>query len=67
MRKQLYWLSDAQWKRIEPLLPRGRRGAHRVDDRRVINGIMHMLRSGARYRLDQRRVVRPRDCAACKV
>ena len=28
----------------------GRRGAHRVDDRRVISGIMHMLRSGARWR-----------------
>jgi transposase len=50
MGKQLYWLSDAEWKRIEPLMPRGRRGAHRVDDRRVISGIMHMLRSGARWR-----------------
>ena len=39
-----------EWKRIEPLLPRGRRGAHRVDDRRVISGIVHMLRSGARWR-----------------
>ena len=28
MKKQLYWLSDAEWKRIEPLMPRGRRGAH---------------------------------------
>lgn len=50
MRKQLYWLSDEDWARIEPLLPRGRRGAHRVDDRRIISGIMHMLRSGARWR-----------------
>ena len=50
MRKQLYWLSEAEWKRLEPLLPRGRRGAHRVDDRRVISGIVHMLRSGARWR-----------------
>ena len=50
MRKQLYWLSDAEWKRLEPLLPRGRRGAHRVDDRRVVSGIVHMLRSGARWR-----------------
>ena len=50
MRKQLYWLSDSEWKRLEPLLPRGRRGAHRVDDRRVISGIVHMLRSGARWR-----------------
>src|SRR5215207_6717544 len=50
MRKQLYWLSDAEWKKLEPLLPHGRRGAHRVDDRRVISGIIHMLRSGARWR-----------------
>jgi transposase len=50
MRKPLYWLSDAEWERIEGLLPRGRRGAHRVDDRRVISGVLHMLRSGARWR-----------------
>ena len=50
MRKQLYWLSNDEWRRVEPLLPRGRRGAHRVDDRRVISGIVHMLRSGARWR-----------------
>ena len=48
--KQVYWLSEAEWKRIEPLLPRGRKAAHRVDDRRMISGIMHMLRSGARCR-----------------
>ena len=46
----LYWLSAAEWSRIEPLLPRGRRGAQRVDDHRVISGIIHMLRSGARWR-----------------
>jgi transposase len=36
--------------RVEPLLPVGRRGARRVDDRRVISGIILMLRSGARWR-----------------
>ena len=46
----LYWLSDAEWARLEPLLPRGRRGARRVDDRRVISGILYMLRSGGRWR-----------------
>jgi len=46
----IYWLSDAEWSKIEPLLPRGRRGAHRVDDRRIISGIVDMLRSGARWR-----------------
>jgi transposase len=49
-RKQAYWLSDAEWAAIEPHLPRGRSGAHRVDDRRVVSGIVHMLRSGARWR-----------------
>src|SRR3546814_8887693 len=48
------WSSDVcssdLWSKIEPLLPRGRRGAHRVDDRRIISGIVHMLRSGARWR-----------------
>ena len=47
---KLFWLSDREWATIEPLLPRGRKGAHRVDDRRVISGIVHMLRSGARWR-----------------
>jgi transposase len=49
-KQKAYWLSDAEWAAIEPHLPRGRRGAHRVDDRRVISGIVHMLRSGARWR-----------------
>ncbi len=50
MSKHLYWLDDASWASIEPLLPTGRRGAHRVDDRRVISGIMHMLKTGGRWR-----------------
>ena len=47
MSKHLCWLDDASWLAIEPLLPRGRRGAHRVDDRRVLPGIMHMFKTGA--------------------
>ena len=50
MGASLYWLSDSEWAKIEPLMPRGRRGAHRVDDRRVISGIVHVLRSGGRWR-----------------
>ena len=50
MGKSLTWLTDVEWERIEPLLPRGRCGARRVDDRRVISGIVHMLRIGARWR-----------------
>lgn len=50
MAQGIYWLNDVERARIELLLPRGRRGAHRVDDRRIISGIVHMLRSGARWR-----------------
>jgi transposase len=50
MANPIYWLSDAEWRRIEPLLPRGRKGARRVDDRRIISGIVHMLKCGARWR-----------------
>src|SRR6202007_290669 len=50
MAKQVQWLSDEEWGRIEPLLPQGRKGARRVDDRRVISGIVHMLKIGARWR-----------------
>lgn len=45
----LFWFSDAQWERIAPLLPTGLRGARRVDDRRVLSGIVHALKSGGRW------------------
>ena len=48
--RSLYWLSETEWSAIEPHLPRGRCGARRVDDRRIISGIIHMLRSGGRWR-----------------
>ena len=44
-----YWLSDRAWAAIEPLLPRNQPGARRVDDRRVISGIVHVLRVGCRW------------------
>ncbi len=49
MRSNLYWLSDEQWARIQPLLPTDVRGKPRVDDRRVISGIMHVLKTGCRW------------------
>lgn len=45
-----FWLSDRQWAAIEPCLPRNQPGARRVDDRRVLSGIIHVLRSGCRWR-----------------
>src|SRR5215475_4853141 len=50
MRTNLYWLDDKQWQRIEPYLPTDVRGKDRVDDRRVISGILHVLRSGCRWK-----------------
>ncbi len=44
-----FWFSDAQWGRIEPLLPANVRGKKRVDDRRVLSGIVHALRCGGRW------------------
>jgi transposase len=49
MSRNLFWLSDEQWQRIEPQLPNKVRGKKRVDDRRVISGIVHILRSGCRW------------------
>ena len=44
-----FWLNDRQWSAIEPLLPRNQPGARRVDDRRVISGIVHVLKVGCRW------------------
>jgi transposase len=45
----LFWLSDEAWPAIEPHLPKNQPGARRVDDRRVISGIVHVLRVGCRW------------------
>jgi transposase len=45
----LFWLSDEQWARIVPHLPTDVRGVEWVDDRRVISGIAHVLKSGCRW------------------
>jgi transposase len=42
-------LTDFEWKAIEPHLPNKPRGVPRVDDRRVLNGIFFVLRSGSRW------------------
>jgi len=49
MRRNLFWLNDEQWARIKPHLPTDVRGVERVDDRRVISGIVHVLKSGGRW------------------
>jgi transposase len=43
-------LTDQEWSTIQPTLPNKSRGIPRVDDRRVLNGIFWVLRSGAPWR-----------------
>ena len=43
------WLSEAQMRRIAPHFPRSH-GIPRVDDRRVISGIIFVIRNGLRWR-----------------
>ena len=45
----LFWLSKAQMRRIEPYFPLSH-GVPRVDDRRVVSGIIFVIRNGLRWR-----------------
>jgi transposase len=45
-----YELTDHEWTAIKPFLPNKPRGVPRVNDRRVLNGIFWVLRSGAPWR-----------------
>jgi transposase len=49
-KRELFWLSDNAWELMEPHLPHGKPGKPRVDDRRVISGILHVLKVGCRWR-----------------
>ncbi len=43
-------LTDEEWTAIEPLLPKRGRGPARKDDRKILNGIFYILRTGAPWR-----------------
>jgi transposase len=45
-----YELTNYEWAAIKPMLPNKPRGVPRVNDRRVLNGIFWVLRSGAPWR-----------------
>jgi transposase len=49
MNRDCFWLTDEQFARIEPHSPCDTRGKARVDDRRVISGIVHVLKLGGRW------------------
>jgi Putative transposase of IS4/5 family (DUF4096) len=48
--RPLRFLGDYEWNAIEPMLQNKPRGVRRVNDRRVLNGIFWVLRSGAPWR-----------------
>ncbi len=45
----LFWLSGAQMRRIEPCFPLSH-GMPRMEDRRVLSGIVFVIRNGLRWR-----------------
>ena len=45
-----YELADFEWAALKPMRPNKPRGVPRVNDRRVLNGIFWVLRSGAPWR-----------------
>jgi transposase len=52
-----YELADYEWAAIKPMLPNKPRGVPRVNDRRVLNGIFWVLRSGHLGAICRKRLV----------
>ncbi len=50
MSEHHFWLSDDPFDRLKPLSPNKGRGVPRGDDRKVISGIIHVIRYGLRWR-----------------
>lgn len=46
--ERLYWLTDEQMARLRPYFPKSH-GKPRVDDRRVLSGIVFVNRNGLRW------------------
>ena len=64
MRRNLFWLSEERWARIEPHLPTDVRGVERVDDRRVISGIVRVLKRFAAGAIGRPSIRRRRSTTA---
>lgn len=66
MARTTQYLQDEQWKRIEPLLPKNKKGKKGgrpwADNRQVIEGILWVLKSGARWRDLPERYPSPSTC-----
>lgn len=62
MTRRRYELTDQEWSIIEPLLPNKPRGVPRVDDRRVLNGILWRFRTGSPWAEIPERYGPPTTC-----
>ncbi|MEE9482018.1 transposase, partial [Methylobacterium ajmalii] len=47
---ELFWLSDEQWQAMAPFMPTNQFGARRKDDRTILSGILHVIKSGCRWK-----------------
>ncbi|WP_374215543.1 transposase [Streptomyces sp. RKCA744] len=43
-------LTDHEWELLAPLIPRASTGRPRVEDRRLINGMVYKIRTGISWR-----------------
>lgn len=57
MNREIFWLSEAQFARLEPLLPTDTRSVARVDDCRVISGIVHFAHHIQRLGINSTRYI----------
>jgi transposase len=62
MTRRRYELTDHEWLIISPLLPNKPRGVPRVDDRRVLNGILWRFRTGSPWAEIPERYGPPTTC-----
>ncbi|TCU25853.1 transposase [Rhizobium azibense] len=62
MTRRRYELTDHEWSIISSLLPNKPRGVPRVDDRRVLNGILWRFRTGSPWSEVPERYGPPTTC-----
>jgi transposase len=49
MRANLFWLNDEQWAKIKPFIPMNRPDQKPRNNRRILSGIIHVLKTGCRW------------------
>jgi len=49
MRANLFLLNDEQWEKIKPLIPMNRPGPKPQNNRLILSGIIHVIKTGCRW------------------